>query len=356
MSFQEQIMSRCISLAKLGAGNVSTNPMVGAVIVHNGRIIGEGYHRKYGEGHAEVNAVNSVKDPKLLPESEIYVSLEPCAHFGKTPPCADLIIEKGIKKVYVGCRDPFNQVDGKGIQKLRAAGVEVVVGVLEKECQELNRRFFTSVNLRRPFVILKWAQSADGFIDKDCKPVRISNHQTEILNHKWRSEEDAILVGYNTALRDNPSLTNRLWAGKNPLRVVLDRDLKLPRDLKMFDGAARTVVFTGKEVEADLSGVTVVKIDFGCGDVAAQVLGALYQMKVQSLIVEGGARTHQMFVDAGLWDEARILMSPTMLGSGTRAADLRGGRVVDIQKIGDNFYEMMWYVPSGSSASGSSEE
>ena len=322
-------MSRCISLARLGAGNVSTNPMVGAVVVHNGKIIGEGYHRKCGEAHAEVNAINSVKDQSLLPESEIYVSLEPCAHFGKTPPCADLIIEKKIRKVYVGCLDPFSKVDGKGIQKLRAAGVEVVVGVLEKECQELNRRFFTSVNLKRPYVILKWAQSIDGYIDKDCKPVRISNHQTEILNHKWRSEEDAILVGYNTALRDNPSLTNRLWAGKNPLRVVLDRDLKLPRDLKLFDGAARTVVFTGKEVEADLSGVTVAKIDFERDDVAAQVLSALYEMKVQSLIIEGGANTHRKFIDAGLWDEARIFVADVTFGSGTKAAEIIGGRLVD---------------------------
>lgn len=336
MTFSESIMSRCIELAKLGAGNVSTNPMVGAVVVHNGKIIGEGYHRKCGEAHAEVNAINSVKNQELLKESEIYVSLEPCAHFGKTPPCADLIIEKKIKKVYVGCLDPFCKVDGKGIQKLRAAGVEVVVGVLEKECQELNRRFFTSVNFKRPYVILKWAQSIDGYIDKDCKPVRISNHQTEILNHKWRSEEDAILVGYNTALRDNPSLTNRFWAGKNPLRVVLDRELKLPSDLKLYDGATRTVVFTSKEVEADLSGVTVVKIDFERGNVAAQVLSALYEMKVQSLIVEGGASTHQMFVDAGLWDEARIFVADVMLGGGTKAAYLRGGQVVDTQKIGDN--------------------
>ena len=341
MTFSESIMSRCIELAKLGAGNVSTNPMVGAVVVHDGKIIGEGYHRKCGEAHAEVNAINSVKNQELLKESEIYVSLEPCAHFGKTPPCADLIIEKKIKKVYVGCLDPFSKVDGKGIQKLRAAGVEVVVGLLEKECQELNRRFFTSVNLKRPYVILKWAQSIDGYIDKDCKPVRISNHQTEILNHKWRSEEDAILVGYNTALRDNPSLTNRLWAGKNPLRVVLDRELKLPNDLKLYDIAARTVVFTGKDVEADLSGVTVVKIDFERGNMAAQVLSALYEMKVQSLIVEGGASTHQMFVDAGLWDEARIFVSPVMLVNGTRAADLCGGQVVDTLKIGDNRL-MVW--------------
>ena len=316
-SFSESIMSRCISLARLGAGNVSTNPMVGAVVVHNGKIIGEGYHRKCGGPHAEVNAINSVKDPALLPESEIYVSLEPCAHFGKTPPCADLIIEKKIKKVYVGCLDPFSKVDGKGIQKLRAAGVEVVVGVLEKECQELNRRFFTSVNLKRPYVILKWAQSIDGYIDKDCKPVRISNHQTEILNHKWRSEEDAILVGYNTALRDNPSLTNRLWAGKNPLRVVLDRDGSLPKNLKIFDDSARTVV-----------------LDFHGDDMPHNVLSALNEMKVQSLIIEGGASTHRRFIKAGLWDEARIFVADVMLGGGTKAAEIRGGRLVDTEDVG----------------------
>ena len=316
-SFSESIMSRCISLARLGAGNVSTNPMVGAVVVHNGKIIGEGYHRKCGGPHAEVNAINSVKDPALLPESEIYVSLEPCAHFGKTPPCADLIIEKKIKKVYVGCLDPFSKVDGKGIQKLRAAGVEVVVGVLEKECQDLNRRFFTSVNLKRPYVILKWAQSIDGYIDKDCKPVRISNHQTEILNHKWRSEEDAILVGYNTALRDNPSLTNRLWAGKNPLRVVLDRDGLLPKNLKIFDDSARTVV-----------------LDFHGDDMPHNVLTALNDMKVQSLIIEGGASTHRRFIKAGLWDEARIFVADVMLGGGTKAAEIRGGRLVDTEDVG----------------------
>ena len=317
MTFHESIMRRCIELAKKGAGNVSPNPMVGAVVVHDGKIIGEGYHRKCGEAHAEVNAINSVKDQSLLPESEIYVSLEPCAHFGKTPPCADLIVAKKIKKVYVGCLDTFGKVDGKGIQKLRAAGVEVVVGVLEKECQELNRRFFTSVNLKRPYVILTWAQSVDGYIDKDCKPVRISNHQTEILNHKWRSEEDAILVGYNTALRDNPSLTNRLWAGKNPLRVVLDRDGSLPKDLKVFDDSARTVV-----------------LDFCGDDMPQKVLTALHEMKVLSVIIEGGASTHRKFIDAGLWDEARIFVADVALGGGTKAAELVGGRLVETVRVG----------------------
>ncbi|MCQ2253348.1 MAG: bifunctional diaminohydroxyphosphoribosylaminopyrimidine deaminase/5-amino-6-(5-phosphoribosylamino)uracil reductase RibD [Bacteroidales bacterium] len=331
---KEQYMRRCIELAMMGAGNVSTNPMVGAVVVHNGVIIGEGYHRKCGGPHAEVNAINSVRRQELLPESEIYVSLEPCAHFGKTPPCADLIIEKKIRKCYVGCLDPFSKVDGKGIQKLRAASVEVEVGILEKECQDLNRRFFTSVNLKRPYVILKWAQSLDGFIDKDFAPVRISNHQTEIINHKWRSEEDAILVGTNTALRDNPSLTNRLWAGKNPVRVVIDRTLKLSNNLKIFNDEARTIVFTEVDKESSLGSVTYVRVDFD-ESFPSTILKKLDEMKVQSLIVEGGAMTHKMFIDNGLWDEARIFQSCARLGNGTRAAVLYGD-LVSTDNIGDN--------------------
>jgi len=330
-------MRRCIELARMGAGNVSTNPMVGAVIVHNGIIIGEGYHRKCGGPHAEVNAVNSVSDPALLPESEIYVSLEPCAHFGKTPPCADLIIEKRIRKVYVGCRDSFSKVDGKGIMKLRNAGIDVEVGILEGECQELNKRFFTSINQGRPYVILKWAQSVDGFIDKDFAPVRISNHETEVLNHKWRSEEDAILVGTNTALRDNPSLTNRLWAGKNPVRVVIDRNLRLDGTAKLLDQSVRTVIFCGKGMspESDLSNLIYREIDFGA-DVPRQILEALHEIRVQSLIVEGGAYTHRMFLETNLWDEARVLVAPTTLGNGTRAVSLPAGKQVSSENIGDN--------------------
>lgn len=327
-------MRRCIELARMGAGNVSTNPMVGAVVVHNGVIIGEGYHRKCGGPHAEVNAINSVRRQELLPESEIYVSLEPCAHFGKTPPCADLIIEKKIRKCYVGCLDPFNQVDGKGIQKLRVAGIEVEVGILEKECQYLNRRFFTSVNLKRPYVILKWAQSLDGFIDKDFRPVRISNHQTEILNHKWRSEEDAILVGTTTVERDNPSLTNRLWAGKNPVRVIIDRTLKLSNNLKIFNDEARTIVFTEVDKESSLGSVVYVRVDFD-DNLPSTILRKLDEMKVQSLIVEGGAKTHQMFIEAGLWDEARIFRSASILQSGTPAAYL-DGELISSEHVGDN--------------------
>jgi diaminohydroxyphosphoribosylaminopyrimidine deaminase/5-amino-6-(5-phosphoribosylamino)uracil reductase len=335
-TFEEKIMQRCIELARKGAGNVSTNPMVGAVVVYNQQIIGEGYHRKYGEAHAEVNAINSVSNKSLLSDSEIYVSLEPCAHFGKTPPCADLIIEKKIKKVYVGCRDPFAKVDGKGICKLRDAGIEVVTGVLEKECIELNKRFFTSVNLQRPYVILKWAQSVDGYIDKDFRPIRISNLETQILSHKWRSEEDAILVGYNTAMRDNPSLTNRMWTGKNPLRVVIDKNLTLPKSLNLFDNTAHTVVFTSVDTEASLSSVTYCKIDFE-GNVPLQILTTLHNMKVQSIIIEGGAATHRMFVKSGLWDEALVFMSPMSLGNGTKAVSLEGGHLADCRQLGTNY-------------------
>ena len=301
-------MRRCIELAKLGAGSVSTNPMVGAVAVYNGKIIGEGFHKKFGEAHAEVNAINSVRNPELLPKSEIYVSLEPCAHFGKTPPCADLIIEKGIKKVYVGCLDPFLKVDGKGIQKLRNAGVEVITGILEKECQDLNRRFFTFVNLKRPYVILKWAQSLDGFLDKDFLPVKISSPLSNVLNHKWRSEEDAVLVGKTTAERDKPRLDNRLWSGKSPVRVILDKN-----------GGDSTLAsaLTMKET------------------VAAEILKTLYDNHIQSVIVEGGAKTHRLFLESGLWDEIRVFQSQKMLFNGTKAAQFQGELVENI-KISDD--------------------
>ena len=308
-------MRRCIQLAKLGAGSVSTNPMVGAVVVYNGNIIGEGFHKRFGQAHAEVNAINSVKNPGLLSKSEIYVSLEPCAHFGKTPPCADLIIEKGIRKVYVGCLDPFSKVDGKGIQKLRNAGIEVVTGVLEKECQELNRRFFTFVNLKRPYIILKWAQSLDGYLDKDFRPVKISNPLTNILSHKWRSEEDAILVGTTTAERDNPHLDNRLWSGKNPVRIILDKENALDKKLNIFDNSQPTIIV--KEFDVN------------------EILNKLYHNNIQSVIVEGGAKTHNLFLESGLWDEIRIFQSDEMLHCGTKAAKIQGS-LVENTNIGNN--------------------
>ena len=334
MTLEENCMRLAVELARLGSGAVSTNPMVGAVIVYNGKIIGEGYHKKIGTFHAEVNAVNSVKNPELLSKSEIYVTLEPCAHFGKTPPCADLIIEKGLKKVYVGCLDPFSKVDGKGIEKLKKAGIEVVTGVLEKECQELNVRFFTFVNLKRPYVILKWAQSLDGYIDKDFSPVMISNPLTKVLNHKWRSEEDAVLIGTTTAQRDNPQLNNRLYSGKNPVRVVLDRNLRLDKKLNIFDGSQRTVVFTEKDVENDLSETVFVTIGFN-EDLARNILNALYEMNLQSVIIEGGKMTHELFLKSGLWDEIRIFQSDKMLYNGTKAAEFCG-KLKEKTQIGDN--------------------
>ncbi|MBQ9214903.1 MAG: bifunctional diaminohydroxyphosphoribosylaminopyrimidine deaminase/5-amino-6-(5-phosphoribosylamino)uracil reductase RibD [Bacteroidales bacterium] len=336
----EKFMLRCIELAKLGSGNVSTNPMVGAVIVHNGKIIGEGFHKKFGQAHAEVNAINSVKTPELLKESEIYVSLEPCAHFGKTPPCADLIIQKGIKKVYVGCLDPFSKVDGKGILKLRQAGIEVVTGILEKECQELNRRFFTFVNLKRPYVILKWAQSLDGFLDKDFRPTKISNPLTNILNHKFRKEEDAILIGTSTAERDNPRLDNRLFYGKNPVRIVLDRTLRLKKDLNIFDNRSITIILTEKDVENDLSNTIYKKINFQ-ENLAKNILNALYELNIQSVIIEGGAKTHKIFLEANLWDEIRIFETNEMLFSGTKAAILPKATLTEQTNIADNKFMIL---------------
>ena len=239
-------MYRCLQLAQAGAGHVAPNPMVGAVLVYNNRIIGEGYHREYGMPHAEVNCIASVKkeDLRLVNKSVMYVSLEPCAHYGKTPPCADLIIQYRIPKVVVGCRDPFPEVNGKGIEKLLAAGVNVTTGILEKECRELNKRFFTFHTQRIPYIVLKWAQSSDGAIAAtDGSAIQISNAYSSILVHRWRSEEAAILVGTRTAMLDDPALTTRLWPGKNPVRLVIDRELKLPVSLRLFDESVPTVIF-----------------------------------------------------------------------------------------------------------------
>src|SRR5690554_5115458 len=254
MDLSEKYMMRCIELARLGMGHVSPNPLVGCVIVHRNKIIGEGYHRQYGGPHAEVNAINEVTDHQLLKESTLYVSLEPCAHYGLTPPCSDLIIEKMIPKVVIGTTDPFAAVAGRGITKLQKAGVEVVTGVLEDSCRELNKRFFTYHQKQRPYVILKWAQTADGFIDMERNPADIGTPTwitgplALTLVHKLRSEEDAILVGTNTALADNPSLTVRHWSGRNPIRAVVDLNRRLPQSLNIFNGKAQTLIFnTDKE-------------------------------------------------------------------------------------------------------------
>ena len=321
MTKDEKYIARCIQLAKNGLCNAAPNPMVGAVIVHNDTIIGEGYHIRCGEAHAEVNAVRSVKDESLLKESTIYVSLEPCSHHGKTPPCADLIINKGIPRVVVGCQDPFSLVAGLGIAKLREAGIEVKVGVLEEECRQLIRRFVTFNTLRRPFITLKWAESADGFIDlhrTEGHPYIFSSPLSSMLVHKRRAEHSAILVGRRTALLDNPSLTTRNWFGKNPVRMVIDKDLTLPKHLALFDGSVRTLVFTQREDTSNRPNVEHIRLDFKI-DILPQIMEVLYKEKLQSLMVEGGSILLQSFIDAECWDEAYIEQSDAHLKDGVKA-------------------------------------
>lgn len=321
MTKDEKYMWRCLQLASNGLCNTPPNPMVGAVIVYQDTIIGEGYHIRCGEAHAEVNAIRSVKDENLLKEATIYVSLEPCSHYGKTPPCADLIIKKGIPRVVVGCMDPFSLVAGCGIAKLRQAGVEVKVGVLEGECRHLIRRFITFNTQKRPYVMLKWAESADGFMDVKRtagKPVVLSNELTAMLVHKKRAEHDAILVGRRTALLDNPSLTTRCWYGKNPIRLVIDKDLTLHDGLRLFDGTVETWVFTQKDVVQAKPNVEYIRLDF-TRDILPQIMEVLYQRKIQSLLVEGGSVLLRSFIDDGLWDEACVEQAPARLEDGVQA-------------------------------------
>ena len=299
-TIDEMFMRRCLQLARNGQKNAKPNPMVGAVIIYNGRIIGEGYHICCGEGHAEVNAFKSVsdKDGALLSKSTMYVSLEPCSHYGRTPPCADLIISKGIKRVVIGCIDPFAKVQGRGIQKLRDAGINVTVGVLQEECFNLNKQFITYNTHHRPYVILKWAQSANGFIDNNFKPTVFSTPFTKMLVHKLRSECDAILVGRINDEREHPRLNVRDWSGKDPLRIVLDRNHPFSPD-----------------------------VDFN-QPVIPQLMDYLYHQGIQSLLVEGGAYTHQTFIDSGIWDEIRVEQSPKSVTNGTRCPILPSDRTL----------------------------
>ena len=298
MSGDIEFMRRCLQLARCGEAGAPPNPMVGAVVVCDGRIIGEGYHRRCGGPHAEVNAISSVKEKHLLSRSTIYVSLEPCAHYGKTPPCADLIVMSGIPRVVIGCTDPFAKVNGLGIKKLKDAGCEVIVGVLEDECRQLNRRFFTFHQKHRPWITLKWAQSEDGFIGKDERVI-LSNALTQTLVHRLRARSGAILVGTRTALIDNPTLTTRYWTGPNPLRLTIDRHAILPPTLHLKDNSTPTVIYSHESIE--------------------EILADLYNRGIQSLIVEGGTKLLQSFIDAGLWDEARIETAPVRLGEGVKA-------------------------------------
>jgi len=329
MPEHEIYMRRCLELAELGKSHISPNPMVGAVIVLNDKVIGEGYHQKYGEAHAEVNAVNQVISKfdnyaELLKQATIYVSLEPCAHYGKTPPCADLIIKHQIPKVVVGCRDPFDQVNGKGIEKLQAAGVEVVLGVLEAECKWLNRRFFTRIQKHRPYIILKWAQTTDGFFaPAGGSQFWITGEESRKLVHQWRGEEDAILVGTKTVLADNPQLNVRYGDGKSPKRVVIDRELKLNKTLNIFDQSVDTLIFNEVETKIDGRNKYIALEDFG-RYVPQYILYQLYMQDIQSVIIEGGAHTLNTFIEAGLWDEARVFTGAVNLNSGIKAPQING--------------------------------
>ncbi len=336
LTTEEIYMHRCLELAQLAAGNTAPNPMVGSVLVYKDQIIGEGYHQVYGQAHAEVNCINAVKPEHqaFISQSTIYVSLEPCAHFGKTPPCADLIIKHNIPRVVVGCRDPFVQVNGKGIEKLQAAGIEVTVGVLEKECKELNKRFFTFHTEHRPYVILKWAQTADLKIAaEDYGRVLISNAQSNRIVHKWRSEEMAILVGTNTAVFDDPELNTRLWPGANPIRLVVDMNLRLPSSLKLFNSKVTTIVFNLHQHTLPLEKISLEALrEKGVWyyqvteDVSLvhQMLNALYRLNIQSVLVEGGSQLLQSFIDEKIWDEARVITNKTLeIGSGLPAPILK---------------------------------
>ena len=318
MTTDEIFIRRCIELAKNGLGSVQPNPMVGAVIVCDGQIIGEGYHQRYGDPHAEVNAIKSVRDKELLRESTIYVSLEPCSHYGKTPPCADKLIEMGFPRVVIGSTDPNEKVNGKGIAKLRAAGIDVTVGVLKDECDELNKRFFTYHLKRRPYVILKWAQTADSYmdIDRTTKPngkYWITNDKVKVLTHRWRSEEQAILIGYNTYVNDRPQLTTRLWPGKDPTRYIACRN---PETAEPIDG----FILVSEEPE--------------------MALQRLYTDKMQSVIIEGGCKTLDRYLGSGLWDEARVLTGSQTWGAGTAAPKIPYGRCVEKEVVEDNIVEI----------------
>lgn len=336
MEISERYMARCLALAERGRGCTAPNPMVGAVIVHKDRIIGEGYHRCCGEAHAEVNAISSVRDEALLRHSTLYVSLEPCSHHGKTPPCAELIIRKGIPRVVVACSDPFPEVAGRGINMLRESGVEVVTGVLEQEAIELNAYFMTAHRSHRPYIILKWAQSDDGFIDrirKDAseKPTLLSTPLTRMMVHKLRSEVQAILVGTNTAILDNPSLTVRHWAGRSPTRVLIDRELRVPQEAHLFDGKQPTILFTEQEkmpAKSEKKQIEYVKIEHST-HFLRNLTHYLYEQHIHSLLVEGGARLHQSFMAENLWDEMVVETAPVRLGNGVKAAEIPVGGGVE---------------------------
>ncbi len=333
----KKYIKRTFELALLGIGNVSPNPMVGAVVVYKNKIIGESYHKKFGGPHAEVNAINSVKNKNLLKYSTIYVNLEPCSHHGKTPPCTDLIIKNKIKRVVISCKDSFAKVSGNGIKKLKNAGIEVTFGILEKEGRELNRRFFTFHEIKRPYIILKWAQTMDGFIDiirnkyVPIKPIWITNELARTLVHKYRTEEDAIMVGTNTCYKDNPKLNVRDWSGKNPTRILLDRHLRLNKKLFIFDKSIPTIVFTEKENTKNTKNLEFIKIQTK-QKVLDIFLDVLYEREIMSVIIEGGYQLHKSFIQQNLWDEARIFIGNKFFHKGIPSANI-SGRLIEKRKL-----------------------
>jgi diaminohydroxyphosphoribosylaminopyrimidine deaminase/5-amino-6-(5-phosphoribosylamino)uracil reductase len=335
----EFYIRRCLELAEIAIGNVSPNPMVGCVIVVDGKIIGEGYHQKFGEAHAEPNAIKAVFEKygdeaeNLLKAATAYVNLEPCAHFGKTPPCADLFVKHQIKKVVIGNRDTFTGVNGKGIEKLENAGIDVVHGVLDDECREFNRRFFTRIEKQRPFIILKWAQTANGyFATKDGQQKWISSGLAKRLAHKWRTEEDAILIGKQTVIIDNPQLTSREWPGKNPVRLVIDKHLQVPLTNNVFNKDVKTIIFN--EVKTDvIDNIHYIQMEDMQFYLAQKIAFQLYLMDIQSVIIEGGANILNQFLNADLWDEARIFTSSDSWDHGI-AAPIFNSKLQEETKIG----------------------
>ena len=341
VNIHEKYINRCIELAKNGLGFTYPNPLVGSVIVLNDKIIGEGWHQKAGEPHAEVNAINSVKDKSLLKHATIYVNLEPCSHYGKTPPCANLIVEYGIKKVVIGSVDANSKVSGKGIFHLQNNGCDVIVGVLEQACLNLNKRFFTFHNKKRPLIILKWAETQDGFMDNlrdensENSPNWISNAYSQQLVHKMRAEEQAILVGTNTALNDHPKLNARNWFGLDPVRIVLDQSLKIPSHYHLLDGSVKTIVLTEKAPNKSVNENTYFEqIDFS-KNLAEQICDVLFNHEIQSVIIEGGSQTLQTFIAENLWDEAFVFVGNIKFEYGLKAPELKKAPN-EIRKISDD--------------------
>ena len=345
MNIHETYMKRCLGLAAKGLGTVAPNPMVGCVIVSEGEITGEGYHQQFGLAHAEVNAINAVEDKESLKNATLYVNLEPCSHYGKTPPCADLIIEHKIPRVIIGSIDSNSLVAGKGQEKLLKAGIEVKTGVLEEECKKLNSRFFTFHEKKRPYIILKWAQTKDGFIDSKRtedsieKAIQISNSESKKLLHKWRSQEQAIMVGTNTALLDNPRLTVREVQGNNPLRITIDKWLRIPKSYHLFDTSTPTVVFTASD-EPSLTNLDFVKIDFE-QPIIEQIIKELFSRNIQSLLVEGGELLLNSYINSGYWDEARVFVSERTLGKGVNAPVIKQNPASKENSSGD---KLLFYV------------